>query len=142
MSMSNYSIEVFGLILTNDEITYFENKLKEEIIKENPENKEDLVDLTIEDMIDEDMLNANVSHSMAYIRDIENGKLYTLEHKSDYLPEDILAIYANKSMQMIGAAYDTADELINEFKNDIGKYLPEDFDWKSHIGLACGVIFG
>ena len=72
MSMSNYSIEVFGLILTNDEITYFENKLKEEIIKENPENKEDLVDLTIEDMIDEDMLNANVSHSMAYIRDIEN----------------------------------------------------------------------
>ena len=43
---------------------------------------------------------------------------------------------------MIGAAYDTADELINEFKNDIGKYLPEDFDWKSHIGLACGVIFG
>ena len=30
--------------------------------------------------------------------------------------------------------YETPDEIIEEFKDRVGKYFPEDFDWKRHIG--------
>ena len=30
--------------------------------------------------------------------------------------------------------YETLDEIIEEFKDRVGKYFPKDFDWKRHIG--------
>lgn len=34
-----------------------------------------------------------------------------------------------------GRSYKTLDELVQDYKDTIGEYLPEDFDWESHIGF-------
>lgn len=31
--------------------------------------------------------------------------------------------------------YTSNDDIINEFKNAIGAYLPDDFDWEKHVGV-------
>ena len=31
--------------------------------------------------------------------------------------------------------YTSNDDIINEFKDEIGAYLPDDFDWEKHVGV-------
>lgn len=36
--------------------------------------------------------------------------------------------------------YTSTDDIINEFKDAIGAYLPDDFDWEKHVGVfSCAV---
>lgn len=42
--------------------------------------------------------------------------------------------FANHQPNAFKCAYKDIDEVISEFKTKIGRYLPGDFDWKSHIG--------
>lgn len=39
-------------------------------------------------------------------------------------------------------AYKSMDELIAEFKEKVGEYLPEDFDYRSNIRHIVGTYFG
>lgn len=38
--------------------------------------------------------------------------------------------------------YKDIDEMINEFKKWLGKYLPEDFDYEGHMAHFSGAAFG
>lgn len=35
----------------------------------------------------------------------------------------------------------SSDELITEFRNDIGRFLPEDFDYPAHIGIITSKLY-
>lgn len=39
-------------------------------------------------------------------------------------------------------AYDSEDDVVKEFKDFIGDYLPDDFDYRSHIGLYAFTTWG
>lgn len=45
-------------------------------------------------------------------------------------------------MALFKAAYKDMNELIDEFKSDIGEYLPEDFDYRANIRHIVGTYFG
>ena len=53
--------------------------------------------------------------------------------------EDSYLLFSNKpamSLEILsGRSYKTLDELVQDYKDTIGEYLPEDFDWESHIGF-------
>ena len=49
---------------------------------------------------------------------------------------------ARKQSRMFGAAYETMDEVIAEFRDRIGEYLPDDFDYRKNLCLVCGTYFG
>ena len=34
------------------------------------------------------------------------------------------------------------EEIVDEFKSKLGKYLPEDFDYRSRISHICGTYYG
>lgn len=59
--------------------------------------------------------------------------------------DDMFVIYCNKSVLpqdiLNGESYKSVDEIITEFKNKVGGYMPDDFDWKKHIGFFQNCIY-
>ena len=44
--------------------------------------------------------------------------------------------FSTLSINLLSEKHYTAiDDIINEFKDAIGAYLPDDFDWKKHVGV-------
>lgn len=37
--------------------------------------------------------------------------------------------------------YTSTDDIINEFKDAIGAYLPDDFDWEKHVGVFMCAVY-
>jgi len=51
------------------------------------------------------------------------------------LDAPIILIRAQNQPELFRAAYANEEELLKEFRTRFGKYLPNDFDFKSHIGI-------
>lgn len=110
--------------------------------------------LTMEDCFDPDWLknrillqiteipNQSDSQGNVYItrfwkemNEILNREMYATETISD---EMTTIIYTRKATTpqafLSGNSYNSIDEIIHEFKTQIGDYLPEDFDYFKHLG--------
>ena len=52
---------------------------------------------------------------------------------------DAIFVWADKSIIpweiLNGSSYKSTDDIINEFKDKLSAYLPDDFNWKTHIGF-------
>lgn len=58
-----------------------------------------------------------------------------------YSNDCIAYIPASRMPELFSAAYESLDELIDEFKEKIGAYLPDNFDWAGHICTIDGTYF-
>lgn len=74
--------------------------------------------------------------------DLNGVQLYTLngiyqkETTRSLASEDFLCLIDAKRQPMLfEAAYKNEEELLEEFRTRFGKYLPNGFDFKSHIGI-------
>lgn len=70
-----------------------------------------------------------------------SGSLDNIKGETIYyqFSDKVLIFYAFKEIQIIGTAYSSKEELIEEFRNDLRDLFPEDFDWRGHIGLLSYV---
>lgn len=85
--------------------------------------------------------------AVAWYSDFEGIVETTFPDKTDNPMEET---YENEALYMIRiarepslfhAAYSSPDELVEEYKDLLGKYLPEDFDWWRHIVTAYGTYY-
>lgn len=58
-----------------------------------------------------------------------------------FTADQIFYIPIVKYPTLFSAAYKNMEELIKEFKNRVGKYLPDDFDYKNNIRYICGTYY-
>lgn len=58
--------------------------------------------------------------------------------QSTLLDGNIFIVSLSDTMKFYGVPYKNADELIARFKQLIGRYLPDDFDYAAHIGVVTG----
>lgn len=65
---------------------------------------------------------------------IRNGEMYDGDR--------IYYIQVSSYPTIFKAAYENMDALIAEFKEKVGEYLPEDFDYRSNIRHIVGTYFG
>lgn len=130
MSMRNFAIYGTGLALTDcKDIEYFNKKFDE---------KYDCQSESLYDLL-ENVNNSDFPHEM----NVASGDFNILTLKKDYVyAEDTVFFYSKKQPSLFNKAYENEDELINEFKDAFKDLLPEDFDWKKHIGYADWVEFG
>lgn len=53
--------------------------------------------------------------------------------------------YSSKSIMpwniLSGESYTSIDDIINEYKDKLAAYLPDDFNWKTHIGFIQYAIY-
>ena len=59
-----------------------------------------------------------------------------------YSGDQIYYIPVNSYPTSFKPAYENMDALIAEFKEKVGEYLPEDFDYRSNIRHIVGTYFG
>lgn len=61
------------------------------------------------------------------------------DHVCHKYNDDVYAIWSDKELNSAAAfveqPYKSYDDLRQEFKNKLKTYLPDDFDWDSHIGV-------
>lgn len=120
----NYGI---GMILTGEEKNHLFNKI-------NEINDLDLKDIkdAADDIITHFVLKLEETSwsSISYIQD--DSKTPT-DGLSEYQYNDCCIIPAEKTMEPFKAAYKNKQELINEMKNDLDEYMPDNFDYGAHL---------
>ena len=129
MSAQNWAEYGIGLVLTSeekigdvDEIEYLLNKLGEE-----PEDIEEN--------------HSDKHHLWRYYNEEWEGKTFHSFTTHDSCePKYALVIYAEKELKPFEAVY-THEEIIKEFKDILGEFLPSDFDWDAHIGTFSCTIY-
>lgn len=47
-----------------------------------------------------------------------------------------------REIKLFGTSYNSAEEIIDEFKDAIGKYLPSDFDYRGNLRHFIGTYYG
>ena len=91
-----------------------------------------------------EQLHDNVFSFDRYSKDqYSGGIIYPVKGLEDNTFEDVAEdsylLFSHKSAMSLeilaGRSYKSLDELIQDYKDIIGAYLPEDFDWESHIGF-------
>lgn len=69
-------------------------------------------------------------------------KDYVFFDKSEVDETSFHIISIDKYPSLFTRAYKDIDEIVNEFKNSVGKYFPEDFDYKKYLVCFIGTYLG
>lgn len=134
MSMRDYPVDDYGLLLTDEMAKIIALKALDEI----DEDEEDYGDLLYDEGLCE------------YIGEFTGEAIYIEDDGTDdwrrsgkyYSGDRIYYVNSSNYPTLFKAAYSNMDELIEEFKSNIGKYLPEDFDYRANIRHIVGTYFG
>ena len=59
-----------------------------------------------------------------------------------YSNDRIAFVQVRRWPTLFRQAYQDMDDLIEDFKNKVVQYLPEDFDYRNHIRCIIGTYFG
>ena len=137
MSMHNYAMNDFGMIVEDNEFDILITKMKALAVAEGTCEPDE--DIGIDAIEYDDFMDCE--HDRCYCTDVENPEFQTMEGEWHTLSEDFVFFSAFKGPKIIGVAYNSKEEILQEFKEDLGKYFPEDFDWEKHIGFVHGVLW-
>lgn len=127
MSMHEYCEYGIGLIITEEYIPNFVKQYKKEF------NADDNFEVY---MLSEDN---NLKHMATYIE--KDVQLITFGEGA-FFAKKVIVITANKWASPFKAVYNSKEELIDEFKNDLKNLLPEDFDYEKYIGEYSYTAWG
>lgn len=134
MSMRYNAVDDYGLVI--DEETG--RVLAKQFDTSYPENGDDwryiLYDEGICECISEFTGEANT------LRD--NGLISWNVDEIIYYQNDPICFVQLRYPTLFKRAYTDMDEIIDELKYKVGKYLPEDFDYRNKICNICGVYYG
>ena len=138
MSMRDYAVHDYGLLMTKEMLKAVASKVIDGYSDEEYDNNEmdfnyELYELGIIETISEftgEAMQINIDGSDNW----SNSEYFN--------SECIYYIPTSKYPSIFAAAYKNMDEIANEFKEKLGEYLPDDFDYKFYIRHIVGTYFG
>ena len=135
MSMRDYAVDDYGLVLDEETVKLIASK----VIDDYTEN-ERVVDLAY--YLYEKGVCEYISEFTGEAQEIGEQGLYFGGDSKEYNGDIIAYVQATNYPTLFRKAYNNMDEIVEEFKNKVGEYLPEDFDYRSRIRHICGTYFG
>lgn len=139
MSMQHYPVDNYGLYLDFDTLKHMASKLCEDFTPEAFDEDEWFYLNELYEMGHVDYMSEFTGEAIA-IRDT-GEPMWGVPHQV-YSYDTCWYAPARKQTRMFGAAYENMDELIAEFRDRLGEYLPVDFDYRKNLCLVCGTYFG
>lgn len=145
MSMENYPVFGSGLVISLDssEGNYLLTKLLEEDDPDASLSECDSCD------IEEIIYNLCPNGRFVALDEASSVDFFPMGSDGDIefrnsssLIGDFVLVSPDGIQRFFGTPYQTADDLIAELKKLVGKYLPDDFNYRSHIGMLAGCCFG
>ena len=138
MSMRDYAVNDYGLLMTKEMLKAVASKVIENYSDKEYDNNEmdfnyKLYEFGIIETISEftgEAMQINIDGS-----DKWSGA-------ECFSSECIYYVPVSNYPSIFAAAYRDMDEIANEFKEKLGEYLPDDFDYKFYIRHIVGTYFG
>lgn len=132
MSMREYAYEDYGLVLDNPTMEYiFVKKFKEPIGDEN----------VAEALCDSEFCVCAPQFTGEAF-DIEDDGKDGWVSSLAYVGDEVYYVPFNKYPSLFKAPYNNIDEIVEEFKEKIGGYMPDDYDYRANIHHIIGTIWG
>lgn len=138
MSMRDYAVNDYGLVLDEDMLKIIASQYCEGYTEED--YNED------ESGFHDELYNAGI---VEYISEFSGEAICITDNgiddwrNTDTCYSDwIYYIPASKVSTLFEPAYNNIEEMVNEFKEKIGKYFTENFNYREHIRHIVGTYYG
>lgn len=138
MSMRDYAVDDYGLLMTKEMLKMVASKVCEDYTEEDYDDDEFSFneDLYVEGIVE-------------YIGDF-TGETISINDNgesnwgvSESYSSDILWYVATKNIStLFKAAYKDINEMVDEFRERLGEYFPDDFNYREYIRHISGTYFG
>lgn len=132
MSMRTYAFEDYGLVLTEETMKIICEKACEEPAEDESYG------MVLYDM-DICACAGNFTGEIFSVLDTGSDDVYGSDNIED---DSVYYVAARKYSTLFKAAYEDIGEMVTEFKEALGKYLPDDFDYRSNIKHIIGTTWG
>ena len=133
MSMRDYAVSDYGLLLDEETIKIIASQVLE--------------DYTDEDDMAYELYNKGICEYISEftgeslpIRD--DGHVSWCDDGEDYRCDTVMFVPIINYPTLFEKAYENIEEIIDELKRKLGKYLPEEFDYRGKIRHISGTYFG
>lgn len=137
MSMRDYAVDDYGLILDEETVKVIASK----VIDDFAEYKNDpTVDWAYE-LYDHGICEY-ISEFTGEAQEMDGNGLYWGGECELYNNDMIAYVPVSNYPTLFRKAYNNIGELVEEFKNKLGEYLAEDFDYENRIRHICGTYYG
>lgn len=139
MSMQHYAVNDYGLYLDFETMNHMASKICDDYTPEAFADDEwhfmnELYEQCVVDYIGE------LTGEALCVQD-DGRPMWGVPHWV-YSNDTCWYIPLFKQSRMFGAAYQSMEEVIAELRDRLGKYLPDDFDYRKNLCLVCGTYFG
>ena len=138
MSMRDYAVNDYGLVMTSDMLKTICSKH----YREYTEEKYDDDEYNFNDALYEEGVVENISEFTGEAMLIDNNGNDDYNSSEVYNDDTIYYVPTKNYGTLFKAAYANMEELESEFRNKFNKYLPDDFDYRKHICHIVGTYFG
>lgn len=136
MSMRDYAVDDYGLVLDEETIKVVASKVFDYWVEDRGR-----YDFAI-DLFDKGICEY-ISEFTGEAQEVNDDGLYHWGRDiKDFNHDLIVYVPVSNYPTLFKKAYNNMDELVEEFKAKIGEYLPEDFDYRSNIRHICGTYYG
>lgn len=135
MSYRAYAVSTYGCVLSEEELRTAAKRFYETDDELKTSNWEDLSSWEICE-----------EFGLECITEFEGEVCYVDEDGVDDWsicdsPSDVY-YFGLRDPRLIGSAYKNSNEIVDECRAALGRLLPQDFDYRSHIRHIIGVIYG
>ena len=138
MSMRNYGVADFGLVLSEKEIKEIAKVIFEDFSDEAWRGaKYEFIEVIIDTLGLTHISNFTGETS----RLLDNGSVNWADTE-EYDEDTIYYVPCSVYPSMFTAAYENMDALVQEFKDKIREFVPDDFDYRSRIHAIQGSYWG
>ena len=138
MSMRDYGVNDYGLVLTSDDLEHIVSKLcddyTEEAFTDDPWSFYD----SISDTIDLEYIDGFTGDATA----IDERGFDNWRGSYDYQGDCVFYIPLNRAPGLFTRAYGAFDEIVLEMRGRVGDYLPKDFNYRDNIRHIVGTYCG
>lgn len=138
MSMRDYAVNDYGLVMTRDMLKTICSKY----YREYTEEKYDKDEYSFNDALYEEGVVEYISEFTGEAITIDENGTDDYNFSEVYNYDTIYYVPTKNYGTLFKAAYANMEELESEFRNKFNKYFPDDFDYRKHICHIVGTYFG
>jgi hypothetical protein len=135
--MRDYAVDDYGLVLDGETIKLIASKVFDDFADDDEEYGDwsyELYDKGICDYIGEFTGEAQELN--------DDGTFIWGADYEVYNADAICYVPLTKYPTLFKKSYNNMNEIVDEFKSKLGKYLSEDFDYRSRVCHICGTYYG
>ena len=138
MSMRDYAVNDYGLVMTRDMLKTICSKYYREYTEEEYDKDE----YSFNDALYEEGIVEYISEFTGEAMTIDDNGNDDYNSSEVYNYDTIYYVQNKNYGTLFKAAYANMEELESEFRDKFNKYLSDDFDYRKHICHIVGTYFG